>query len=68
MTIEEIISKAQIAMDGLLTPEVMGMMNDEQKKQIEQAKNSLTLGDTFEEKMEQLKKLNDLTNGVKNNF
>ena len=67
MTIEEIISKAQNAMDGLLTPEVMGMMNDEQKKQIEQAKNSLTLGDTFEEKMEQLKKLNDLTNGVKNN-
>lgn len=67
MTIEEIISKAQSAMDGLLTPEVMSMMNDEQKKQIEQAKNSLTLGDTFEEKMEQLKKLNDLTNGVKNN-
>jgi len=51
----------------VLMPEVMGMMNDEQKKQIEQAKNSLTLGDTFEEKMEQLKKLNDLTNGVKNN-
>lgn len=67
MTIEQIISKAQSAMDGLLTPEVMEMMNDEQKKQIEQAKNSLTLGDTFEEKMEQLKKLNDLTNGVKNN-
>ena len=67
MTIEEIISKAQSAMDGLLTPEAMEMMNDEQKKQIEQAKNSLTLGDTFEEKMEQLKKLNDLTNGVKNN-
>ena len=67
MTIEEIISKAQSAIDGLLTPEVMEMMNDEQKKQIEQAKNSLTLGDTFEEKMEQLKKLNDLTNGVKNN-
>lgn len=68
MTIEEIISKAQSAMDGLLTPEVMEMMNDEQKKQIEQAKNSLTLGDTFDEKMEQLKKLNELTNGVKNNF
>lgn len=67
MTIEEIISKAQSAMDGLLTPEVMSMMNDDQKKQIEQAKNSLTLGDTFEEKMEQLKKLNDITNGVKNN-
>lgn len=67
MTIEEIISKAQSAMNGLLTPEVMAMMNDDQKKQIEQAKNSLTLGDTFEEKMEQLKKLNDLTNGVKNN-
>lgn len=67
MTIKEIISKAQSAMDGLLTPEVMAMMNDDQKKQIEQAKNSLTLGDTFEEKMEQLKKLNDLTNGVKNN-
>lgn len=67
MTIEEIISKAQSAMDGILTPEVMGMMNDNQKKQIEQAKNSLTLGNTFEEKMEQLKKLNDLTNGVKNN-
>jgi len=67
MTIEEIISKAQSAMDSLLTPEVMGMMNDEQKKQIEQSKNSLTLGDTFDEKMEQLKKLNDLTNGVKNN-
>jgi predicted RNase H-like HicB family nuclease len=67
MTIEEIISKAQSAIDGLLTPEVMEMMNDEQKKQIEQAKNSLTLGDTFEEKMEQLKKLNDITNGVKNN-
>ena len=45
----------------------MEMMNDEQKKQIEQAKKSLTLGDTFEEKMEQLKKLNDITNGVKNN-
>lgn len=68
MTIEEIISKAQSAIDGLLTPEVMEMMNDEQKKQINEAKNSLTLGDTFEEKMEQLKKLNDLTNGVKNNF
>ena len=67
MTIEEIISKAQSAMNGLLTPEVMAMMNDDQKKQIEQAKNSLTLGYTFEEKMEQLKKLNDLTNGVKNN-
>lgn len=67
MTIEEIISKAESAMNGLLTPEVMAMMNDNQKKQIEQAKNSLTLGDTFEEKMEQLKKLNDLTNGVKNN-
>lgn len=67
MTIEEIISKAQSAMNGLLTPEVMAMMNDDQKKQIEQAKNSLTLGDTFEEKMEQLKKLNDITNGVKNN-
>ena len=67
MTIDEIISKAESAMNGLLTPEVMAMMNDEQKKQIEQAKNSLTLGDTFEEKMEQLKKLNDLTNGVKNN-
>ena len=67
MTIEEIISKAQSAKDGLLTPEAKEMMNDEQKKQIEQAKNSLTLGDTFEEKMEQLKKLNDLTNGVKNN-
>ena len=67
MTIEEIISKAQSAMDGLLTPEVMAMLNEDQKKQIEQAKNSLTLGDTFEEKMEQLKKLNDLTNGVKNN-
>lgn len=67
MTIEEIISKAQSAMNGLLTPEVMAMMNDEQKKQIEQAKNSLTLGGTFEEKMEKLKKLNDLTNGVKNN-
>lgn len=67
MTIDEIISKAQSAMDGLLTPEVMKMMNDDQKKQIEQAKNSLTLGDTFEEKMEQLKKLNDITNGVKNN-
>lgn len=67
MTIEEIISKAESAMNGLLTPEVMAMMNDDQKKQIEQAKNSLTLGDTFEEKMEQLKKLNDITNGVKNN-
>lgn len=67
MKIDEIISKAQIAMDGLLTPEVMGMMSDDQKKQIEQAKNSLTLGNTFEEKMEQLKKLNDITNGVKNN-
>jgi len=67
MTIDEIISKAQSAMNGLLTPEVMGMMSDDQKKQIEQAKNSLTLGNTFEEKMEQLKKLNDLTNGVKNN-
>lgn len=67
MTIEEIISKAQSAIDGLLAPEVMAMMNDDQKKQIEQAKNSLTLGDTFEEKMEQLKKLNDITNGVKNN-
>lgn len=67
MTIDEIISKAQSAMDGLLTPEVMGMMSDDQKKQIEQAKNSLTLGNTFEEKMEQLKKLNDITNGVKNN-
>ena len=67
MTIEEIISKAQSAMDGLLTPEVMEMMNDDQKKQIKQAKNSLTLGNTFEEKMEQLKKLNDITNGVKNN-
>ena len=67
MTIDEIISKAQSAMNGLLTPEVMGMMSDNQKKQIEQAKNSLTLGNTFEEKMEQLKKLNDLTNGVKNN-
>lgn len=68
MTIEEIISKAQSAMDGLLTPEVMAMLNEDQKKQIEQAKNSLTLGDTFEDKMEQLKKLNELTNGVKNNF
>lgn len=67
MTIEEIIRKAQNAMDSLLTPEVMAMMNDEQKKQINEAKNSLTLGNTFEEKMEQLKKLNNMTNGVENN-
>jgi len=67
MKIEEIISKAQSAMDSLLTPEVMSMMNDEQKKQIEQAKNSLTLGNTFEEKMEQLKKLNNMANGIENN-
>jgi len=67
MTIEEIITKAQNAMDSLLTPEVMAMMNDEQKKQINEAKNSLTLGNTFEEKMEQLKKLNNMTNGVENN-
>jgi hypothetical protein len=67
MTIEEIITKAQNAMDSLLTPEVMAMMNDEQKKQINEAKNSLTLGNTFEEKMEQLKKLNNMTNGIENN-
>lgn len=67
MTIEEIITKAQNAMDSLLTPEVMAMMNDEQKKQINEAKNSLTLGNTFEEKMEQLKKLNNMTNGTENN-
>jgi hypothetical protein len=67
MTIEEIITKAENAMDSLLTPEVMAMMNDEQKKQINEAKNSLTLGNTFEEKMEQLKKLNNMTNGIENN-
>jgi len=67
MTIEEIITKAQNAMDSLLTPEVMALMNDEQKKQINEAKNSLTLGNTFEEKMEQLKKLNNMANGIENN-
>jgi len=67
MTIEEIITKAENAMDSLLTPKVMAMMNDEQKKQINEAKNSLTLGNTFEEKIEQLKKLNNMTNGIENN-